>query len=1586
MSGTRRRGRAAESADEAEQAGAAGIAINAPIDNALQSPPPENNAGQQPRRQPVIANPAPDANMQRLLDLQGNTIRLLEQNQNQTLDAMRQNNIALIGAIQTLGQAMRARPMAPAPAAQVPAANNHRDANQHQAANAMRTHHLKTSDIKIPTFTGAKDSKTPYDYLLELEKYQAILGYTDNDILHNVIPLSLVGEAYQWFRYEPPFQTMNEFKVRVRTEFQALGYKADLKRELDNRYQGTNEPLSSFIRIILDYYERIGDEVSEHAKVQQIKRLMHPEYRKALIGMQVDTLADLKRSAAEAQEMIKSYRSYKPPPVSGSLEPSLAWQPISFTDKPMHNMSLNESHNSPKLHMAAVDPYSFYHSTPKKEVRFDNKPMPKSPPRSRTPSPVRNGRCFKCNQIGHYANQCPNRQLAGQSSDGNPAKLLCNDSREELTAISLFNKYQRPFINVEILGETFPAFLDTGSSLSVIGDEVIKTIQQKGIQTKDKEKTIRFLKGDYVAEKVVTLTVDYERGSRRHTFCLVPGTIKHVLLGRDFLGPALINVHIGEGSWSVGKSPDEKIPFLSASLTLLADEACDLNVDSNLILEHYECPAEVLANWNHIDESKNEHDGLDEISLFPGTNYECLKVPSTLSDDQITRLREMIKEFLPMFTKAPGLCTEYEHSIDTGSHKPVSTTLRSMSPGKKKIFDEVFHELLKYNIIEPSTSAWSANAFVVPKADGGLRPVIDYKPINKITTPDVYPIPRLDDMLGLLGPCTYFTCLDLSKGYFQIAMKEDDKHKTSFICHFGLWQYKRMPMGLRNAPATFMRCVDKILSSVKGRHAAVYFDDVCTFSKTFDDHLSHLHEVLTLLRSAGFTVNPNKVQLCRNRFKYLGFIVEPGKCFPNPDKVACLKSYPTPKSTKEIQKFLGFVGFYRRFIPEFATHAKPLTDLLRKGKKFAWSESANVGFNALKDSLSEYTMLYLPNMDHEFIVQSDASNFSIGSLLTQEIDGVRHPVWFASRTLRPAEVNYSTTQKEILAALWAIEKFRGFIEYSHFTLETDHQAISWLNKIKDPTGRLARWFMKLQMYDFTVSYRKGNSKVMRGVDALSRIPHVLFNATDTIFLSRKEFIDEQRKDSYLKIIVSILSGDKTGEHEEPHHVKHDLANSMLTDDGMLMRYVGSRGKPWEDESLYWRVWIPASLKSRMIRLFHDGQLAGHLGIRKTFSRIEQRAYWKNLRRDVQQYVNHCITCQKSKAARLPPVPASTFIADEPWSFLTIDLMGPYARSSNRTTHLFLVVDHFTRYVEVFPLQNTKAENIIKKLWEVCLRWGVPKCILSDNGTQFTSKLYESWCNSLGIRRFFISAYHPQANLTERYCQTVKHMIICLTEKCKQWDKFLPELCFALHTCVNDTTSFTPAYANFGRELRTPFDNHIQINLSKFASVREIGQRLQTVHGILKDEMCASQEKHLKYYNLKTKAREYKVGDLVWTRTHFLSDASRGITASLLKKREGPYKVTEKVSKHVYNLKHAETGATINKVHINEISPFFPPCSENGEERGNATTPVSQECEEIPSAEESKFLGNAYVPSRHVPPANVRKVAGLPNCPFGSIPI
>lgn len=1143
---------------------------------------------------------------------------------------------------------------------------------------------------------------------------------------------------------------------------------------------------------------------------------------------------------------------------------------------------------------------------------------------------------------------------------------------------SLLKPQKEPFITVKFLSKEWPAFLDCGSSISILGDQVIKYLKSKNIRCHIKPRVINSLQGSMNVAEFVTLKIDYLAGVKLQKFTLAPGTISTILLGRDFLGPTKIGVFVGLGGWTVGTESQQIIPFVNYPYPFLLKQS----VSSLIVEEEPNLPPSFIEELsddegtkiNNLksEETKSEvKKEVKQVPLFPSSHPNVLLVPETLSTKLRKQIADMMQEFLPMFTKKPGHCKLYKHTIDTGNCKPIRARLRPMSPGKRKIFDDTFDELLEYGVIEPSSSPWASTGFIVPKPDGlGVRCVINYKPLNKYTIPDRYPINRMDDMLAFLGESTVFSLYDLTKGFHQIEVAEEDRPKTAFISHRGLWQFKMLPMGLINSPSTFQRTLDAVLGDLKWKCCLVYFDDIIVFSKSVEQHIMDNKAVLDKLRIGNLTINPQKVKLWQTRLRYLGHVIEPGRCYPDPEKVKCIKKYPVPKNVKEVQQFLGLIGFYRKFIPNVAIHAKPLTKFLKSDIKFCWSPEAQNSFDYLRTVLTELSELHLPNLNGQFIISCDASRVALGAILQQVKDKVRFPIWFASRCLKSAETRYSVSELECLCVIWAIEKFRGYIEYTKFIVETDHQALSWLQNIKDPVGRLAHWFLILQEYEFEVHYKPGNSLNIRGADALSRLPEILllfaewqnessdiideskFNSDISINLKihgaekieqipevllfvsevdscRTTLIEAQDQDAELSVLKKYLLNQPVPMSAiKLQKIKNQALRAHILEDGMLMHYVGPKGKPWEEEESFWRIWIPSSFRLQILSIFHEDLIAGHLGIRKTYLRLEQRIYWFGMRRDVNKYVKSCVKCQECKNYTLPTAPASSFQPESPWEIIATDLMGPYPKGTKQSCYLLVVVDMFTKFVELYPLKKATAEKVIEKLWLwVCCRWGLPRLIVTDNGPQFGSKVYSQWCNMLGIQTFHIAVYHAQANITERYNKTVKEMIVTSINKCKDWDKHLHEIAFALRTAVNDSTKFTPAYLNTGREFRTPFDNLVNIDISSVKLVKNLGSRLTLIQSIARDNILHSQEKYLSYYNHNTKLRSFNVNDYIWYKTHYLSDASKGFNSKLAPKRE-LCQIVEQISKTVYDIERVVDGQRINKVHVNDLMSFIPDESES----------------------------------------------------------
>ena len=337
---------------------------------------------------------------------------------------------------------------------------------------------------------------------------------------------------------------------------------------------------------------------------------------------------------------------------------------------------------------------------------------------------------------------------------------------------------------------------------------------------------------------------------------------------------------------------------------------------------------------------------------------------------------------------------------------------------------------------------------------------------------------------------------------------------------------------------------------------------------------------------------------------------------------------------------------------------------------------------------------------------------------------------------------------------------------------------------------------------------------------------------------------------------------------------------------------------------------------------HSDRLHSHTGIRKTYARLELRFYWMNMRRPVTKFIRQCYACSKAKSSRLPPVPASSHNPTGPRETFCSDLMGPYPAGKKYNKYLLVFIDLFSKFVEMFPLRTATAENLVDKTWQLICRWGTPRSLIVDNGSQYASKKFHDFCLDVGINVFHISAYHAQANPCERVNQTIKQVIITTIENMKDWDCHLEEICFSLRTAAHDSTGFSPAYLLMGRELRTPFDNKLELDLTPTFRVEELGTRFNLLRQIARDNLTSSLNKSLTYYNRKTKPRFFQVNDMVWLTSHFLSCASKGISSKLSKDKEGLLKVVHINGLNSYDIMNIYTQQMVYKVHTNELAPFY----------------------------------------------------------------
>lgn len=409
-----------------------------------------------------------------------------------------------------------------------------------------------------------------------------------------------------------------------------------------------------------------------------------------------------------------------------------------------------------------------------------------------------------------------------------------------------------------------------------------------------------------------------------------------------------------------------------------------------------------------------------------------------------------------------GLAIGTEHCIKLTNDEAVYTPPYRVPQTQMNILRNYLDEMLENNIVRPTkSSAFASPVVIVPKKTGDWRICIDYRKLNKVTIKDRYPLTRIDDIFNYLAGSKFFTTLDLFSGYWQIKMRDEDIHKTAFICEFGHFEFVRMPFGLCNAPASFQKLMDKVLAPYLRKFVLVYLDDIVIFSKTFQEHLEHIQSIFEILRKSGLKIKTKKCEFAKKELVYLGHIISINGIRPNPKKTECVANFPTPNNSDQVRTFLGLSGYYRKFIKNYADIAKPLTELTKLDATWKWTEKEIRAFNHLKHLLTTNPILGYPDPYIDYVLQTDASEYAIGAVLAQIQDGNEVVIAYMSKILQKNELKWAVIEKELYAIVYALKYFRTYIYGRKVTVFTDHKPLQWIAEKKRSvlsTGTLVAYF------------------------------------------------------------------------------------------------------------------------------------------------------------------------------------------------------------------------------------------------------------------------------------------------------------------------------------------------------------------------------------------------------------------------------------------------------------------------------------------------------------------------------------------------
>ncbi|WPJ61331.1 hypothetical protein SMAC4_13443 [Sordaria macrospora] len=580
---------------------------------------------------------------------------------------------------------------------------------------------------------------------------------------------------------------------------------------------------------------------------------------------------------------------------------------------------------------------------------------------------------------------------------------------------------------------------------------------------------------------------------------------------------------------------------------------------------------------------------------------------------------------------------DHEIPLKEGA-KPKSQKIYQLNEAQMKALKEYNDERLKLGHIRESQSPWGSPVLFVPKKDGELRLVVDYRYLNNETVKNRYPLPLIQKMRDRLGKAKIFSKFDLTSTFSQIRMKKGEELKTAFRTPLGHYEYRIMPQGLTNAPASFQARIDAVLRQFSGEFVMAYIDDIIVFSENEEEHEKHVHKVLAALEKAGLSVNPKKSEFHKKQVDFLGYRISPGQIRMDPAKIKDIAEWPAPTTVTGVRGFLGF-NFYRQFIKGFGGIAKPLNDLTKKDVPFIWSKKCDEAFNTLKQMMLDDPILMLPDPDKELEVETDASDWAMGGQLGQRDDqGRLHPVAFFSKAFRGPELNYPIHDKELMSVIWAFKEWRPWLSGTKEPVKvySDHKDLTYFTTTKELNQRQTRSSEFLSQFNFNIFYRKGSENAR--ADALSRRED-LKTSKEEVTMSAALF--QANTDGSLKhqpVQLDDIDDDlkvyNISKGEPDDWIQRSMDAQHKVDNEEIKTHLATTIKPWLNKG---KLWVPPPLQKELVKDIHESpEEGGHAGIARTIARVQETFEFASMKDIVTDVLHQCEVCHKTKANRHKP--------------------------------------------------------------------------------------------------------------------------------------------------------------------------------------------------------------------------------------------------------------------------------------------------------------------------------------------------------------
>ena len=888
-----------------------------------------------------------------------------------------------------------------------------------------------------------------------------------------------------------------------------------------------------------------------------------------------------------------------------------------------------------------------------------------------------------------------------------------------------------------------------------------------------------------------------------------------------------------------------------------------------------------------------------------------------LSRSQAAALEQVIIKNSEVFTKKIGKCNSYVHRFEVTDLTPFNHKSRPIPSALMTKTDEVIEKMQSDGIIEPSNSRYINPLCIVVKADGSVRLTVDARELNRRSIPNHYRNEPIEKLLNRINGARYFSSIDLSSSFWQIELAKECRDFTAFIHRGRQYRFCRTPFGISSSSAALIRALSEIFSREIDTYAAIFVDDFCIMDQDYDTHIKHLDYILGKLKEYGFSVKAEKTQLFQNEVKFLGFVISEQGIRPNREKIEAIMDIPPPKNIRQLRKFLGICQYQARFLINYAKEVQPLRNLLRKDKKWQWTEEEDEAFSNVKKLFAESILLQRPDYDLPFIIYCDASYKGVGCILIQETESNEtRVIATASRSLNNNEMRMFATEIEVCAIYFSLQKFREYVFGREITVRSDNISLEFMQRCKLTSSRISRYIHEIMACNIRIEHVKGTentfadllSRLTRARDAEKRIDERGARDYTIMRVETRKSNDVVRK---LKGLARLQAADPTLNNllspAKPIS-QCDLNEVYGVKDQILYKLVGRDDKMW-------RAYIPISIEDDVIRMYHES--LGHSGADRVCLTIEQDFYIKKLGKKVRKIVSNCELCQKAKPMNVKfDIEPGTILREKPNQLICVDTHGPMPTSKFGFRHILVLYDVFSKFTKIYPLKklSTKACTI-KILKDYIPNYGKVESILSDNASIFASKRWREELEHEGIKCYNSSRYHASSNPCERIIKEIGiYLRIFCHRKQKEWYLYCPIIEQILNRSPNPTTKLCPEKLMTGLD-PPPLFKGIPRGIP-IPSDKEIDEYSKTFEKLKKRAEDRKKRAHRHKHKWTI-----NVGDLVLVKDHQLSNKLRGRYHRMELLYKGPMEVTRQFGDHTFELLNPRNNKNIGRYHKQLLRPY-----------------------------------------------------------------